>query len=575
MEQATLRYEPQEKAPHALAAAMGAQIVLLILTAIMVTPLVVARAAGLPPAETAWLVFAALIAAGISTWLQAMRFGPVGSGFTLFVGSNVAFISVSVAALQGGGLALLATLAALSAFATFAFTRWLPALRRILTPAVGGTVLMLMALSVAPVVWGMLKRVPPAFEGSPEVPAVAGSTLVVIILVVLFAGGLLRLWAPLLGVIVGTAVAAAFGIVDVSGVAAAPWIGLPAVGWPGLALDFPPIFWGLLPAFVLISLVGCIETYADGVAVQRIAYREAAPIDFRRVQGAINADGVGSFIAGVLGTIPNTVYSTSVAVVELTGVASRRVGWWGGLFLLLLAFSPKVGALVAAIPSPVAGAYILVLIVLLFGHGIRLVTEEGLGFEVGIAVCLGFWVGLGAQEGKIYNELLPSWAQVVASNGTTVGGVTAIVLMLLLSTKQRSRDRLTVPLAAASIGPVRALIQRFSHRLGWDKRAEDRLVLVAEEAILFLLEAHHGRSHAKPDQIHVRLRRSGEEAEIELVCAPVGQNAEAAMAALNDAGAPDEASALSLRLLRGMAREVRHLQYHGTDYLLLRVDSAG
>jgi xanthine permease XanP len=574
MEQATLRYEPQEKAPHALAAAMGAQIVLLILTAIMVTPLVVARAAGLPPGDTAWLVFAALIAAGLSTWLQAMRIGPVGSGFTLFVGSNVAFISVSVAAIQGGGLALLATLAALSAFATFAFTKWLPALRRILTPAVGGTVLMLMALSVAPVIWGMLKRVPAAFEGSPAVPAVAGSTLGVIVVVVLFAGGMLRLWAPLLGVVAGTAVAFAFGIVDLSAVGAAPWLGLPDAGWPGLALDFPPLFWGLLPAFVLISLVGCIETYADGVAVQRIAYRKAAPIDFRRVQGAINADGVGSFVAGMLGTVPNTVYSTSVAVVELTGVASRRVGLWGGLFLLLLAFSPKVGALVAAIPSPVAGAYILVLVVLLFGHGIRLVTEEELGFEVGIAVCLGFWVGFGAQEGKLYNEMLPDWARIVASNGTTVGGVTAIVLMLLLSSKNRSRDRLSTPLAIGAVAEARALIQRFSHRLGWDKPAEDRLVLVAEEAILFMLDGHRARAPGKADQLHVRLRRTGDEAEIEMVCAPIGQNAEAAIAALTDAGEPDETSALSLRLLRGMAREVRHLQYHGTDYLLLRVDSA-
>jgi hypothetical protein len=31
---------------------------------------------------------------------------------------------------------------------------------------------------------------------------------------------------------------------------------------------------------------------------------------------------------------------------------------------------------------------------------------------------------------------------------------------------------------------------------------------------------------------------------------------------------------MSLRLLRGMAREVNHLQYHGTDCLIVRVDSS-
>jgi NCS2 family nucleobase:cation symporter-2/xanthine permease XanP len=141
----TVRYEPQEKAPHLLAAAMAGQTVILILTGIMLTPLVIARGAGLDAADTSWMVFAALVAAGLSTWLQLLGKGPIGSGYTLFVGSNVAFVAVAVTALQGGGIAELGLLGAVGALSTFAFSRWLPLLRRVLTPAVGGTVLMLMA----------------------------------------------------------------------------------------------------------------------------------------------------------------------------------------------------------------------------------------------------------------------------------------------------------------------------------------------------------------------------------------------------------------------------------------------
>ncbi|MCC7272891.1 MAG: hypothetical protein IT561_09490 [Alphaproteobacteria bacterium] len=570
-----IRYEPHERPPHLLAAAMGGQIVLMILTGIMITPLVITRAAGLDAATGSWLVFAALVAAGISTWLQVSRLGIVGSGYVLFVGSNVAFVSVCVSAIQSGGPPLMATLACVSALTTFAFTAWLPALRRILTPAVGGTVLMLMALSVAPVVWGMLKRVPPAFAGSPTVPLVVAATIVAIVLISLFASGMLRLWAPLIGIGFGSMLSAPLGLLDVSGVLAAPWVGLPAGTWPGIALDFPPAFWGLLPAFVLITLVGGIETFADAVSVQRTSHRAPGPIDFRAVQGAINADGVGSFVAGALGTVPNTVYSSSVGVVELTGVAARRVGWWGGFFLILLAFSPKVSAIVAAIPGPVAGAFILVILVLLFGHGIRLVNEDGLGFEVGLAVCLGFWVGFGFQEGKLFNEQLPGWAQLFLSNGTTAGGLTAILLMAVLSFRQRSRDRLSVPLATPSVGDVRTLVQGVARRLGWDRPAEDKLVLAAEEAMLFLMEHQDpARSAGRQSQLHVRVRQVGGEVELEYVCAPAGANAETAMAALAAVGEADVASGLSLRLLRGMAREVKHLQYHGTDYLLVRVDSA-
>ena len=566
-----VRYEPQEPAPHPLAAGLGAQMVMLMATGVMVSPLVVARGAGLDAGATSWLVFAALFAAGLSTWLQALQLGRVGGGHTLFVGSNVAFVAICVSAIQEGGLGLMATLVCLSALSTFAFTHKLGALRRVLTPAVGGTVLMLMALSVAPVVWGMLKKVPPEFARGPA-PAVAGVTFLAILLVSLFGRGMLRLWAPLIGVLLGCALSGAFGMVDGSRVAAAPWLGLPSGQWPGLSVDLGPAFWGLLPAFLLVSLVGCIETYADGISVQRSSYRRPRPIDFRAVQGAINADGVGSFIAGALGTIPNTVYSMSVGVMELTRVASRRVAFWGGLFLILLALSPKVSALVAAIPGPVAAAYILMILVILFGHGMQMVHEDALGFEAGLAVCVGFWVGMGFQGGFLFNDLAPRWAQMFLSNGTTSGGVTTLLIMVLLQLRRGPGDRMSAPLEAGSAARLRELVERFAGRLSWDRRARDRLVLVAEEAFLFLLEGAMASAPERPSRFQVRLRQSADRVEMEFIGAPAASNIEAAIGDLPGDAVPASEDELSLRLLRGLAREVRHMQYHGVDYLLITAD---
>ncbi len=570
----TVRYEPHERPPHSLAAALGAQIVVLIISGIMITPLTVGRTAGLDQAGINWLVFAAMIACGLSTALQALRIGIIGGGYAMFVGSNVAFVGVSVSAINSGGLPLLMQLVCVASLFTFLFTTQLAPLRKILTPAVGGVVLMLMSLSVAPVVWNMLTRLPPGFEGSAAAPISALATLIPIVLISLFARGMLRLWAPLLGVLIGSAVAWSAGMADTTAVSAAPWIGLPEGRWPGIAVVPTPEFWALLPAFVLITFVGGIETFADGIAVQRSAWRTPKPIDFRAVQGAINADGVGSFIAGIFGTVPNTVYSMSIGIMEMTGVAARRVAWWGGLFLVLLAFSPKLAALVASMPNPVAGAYILIVLVLLFGHGLRMTTEEELGFEAGIAVCLGFWFGVGFQGGFLYNDMLPSWMQLFLSNGTTSGGLTAILLMALLSLRQRAQHKLTVPLAISSFADVRNLMQRHCSRLGWDRRAEDRLILSAEEAFLFMLE-NQARDPGATTQLHVRLREREGDSEFEYITAPAGTNVEEAAMALGDAGESDPEKNLSLRLLRGMAKELKHLQYHGTDYLVVRVDSSG
>lgn len=572
-----VRYEPHEKAPHLLAAGMAAQTVILVLTGIMVTPLVVARGAGLSASDTSWLVFAALVAAGTSTWLQLLRKGPVGSGYTLFVGSNVAFVGVAVTALQGGGIAELGVLGAIGALSTFAFTYWLPLLRRVLTPAVGGTVLMLMALSIGPVIWRMLGSPGAEQDLSHEHGIVFLVTLVTIVLILIFTKGMMRLWAALIGVLAGSAFAAALGHINYGPILDAPWIGLPARSWPGLSVSLDGPFWGLVPAFVLISLVACMETYADAISVQRTSHRKDRPIDFRAVQGAINADGVGSILAGALGTVPNTVFSTSIAVGEITGVASRRVGAWGGLFLILLAFSPKIAAAVAAMPSQVAGAYILILVVLIFGHGMRLVTEGGMGFETGLAVCLSFWVGFSAQSGGLMNPLLPTWLQTVFSNGTTIGGLTAILLMTVIFWRKGAQDKASVPLDPRSIVTLRGLVKTFAVRIGWDQLAENRLMLAVEEAVLFLCEEREGRdpeAHGR-GKLLVKLSHVKGEVDIELVTAPADRNAEEALSRLQDAQPANVEDDLSLRLLGRTVKGLKHLQFRQGDYLTMRVDSTG
>ena len=131
---------------------------------------------------------------------------------------------------------------------------------------------------------------------------------------------------------------------------------------PGFDLEFGTAFWRLLPAFVFVTLIGATETIGDSIAIQRVAWRKPRAVDFRAVQGAVAADGAGNLLSGLAGTVPNTTYSTSIAITELTGVAARSVGVWIGIVFAAAAFLPKVSALLLAIPSPVAAAYVTVLL---------------------------------------------------------------------------------------------------------------------------------------------------------------------------------------------------------------------
>jgi NCS2 family nucleobase:cation symporter-2/xanthine permease XanP len=564
-----IRFAVDEPAPLALSAVVGLQTVVLILAGIALTPIIIARAANVPPD---WLLFAALLVCGITTILQARPVWMFGCGYVLFMGSNSAYLGVSVDAIAAGGLPLMLTLITVSGPAQLMFSRWLGPLRQIITPAVGGVVVMLIAVSIVPIAFGMMTKPIPGIAMVGQ-QAASAATFLPIVLMILFAEPKLRLWAPIGGVLIGTAVSAWFGMVNTGPVLEAAWIGLPAQGHPGLDLSFGAAFWTLLPAFILVTVVGGIETFGDAVAVQKVSTRQNRAIDFRAVQGAINADGIGNTISGLAGTAPNTVYSTSVAVVEITGVASRAVGLFGGAFLIALAFSPKIAAALAAIPSPVAGAYIFVLLILLFSHGLKLATEDGISFAEGFAVCTAFWIGVAVQNKLIFDESLPIWFKTIFGNGTTAGGATAILLMLLIRAGAGRRTTLRLNLDQPDAPEqVESFIREIGRAAGWGKMSVARLILVGEAALDCLRRRLSEADHVHPITIHVH--HTGQTAELEIASRPLPQNLRNLMSAMGPPGGsmarPDD-----LDTLDGLADSVEHRQFWGQDYLLLRVPLAG
>jgi NCS2 family nucleobase:cation symporter-2/xanthine permease XanP len=572
-ESAEIRYAVDEHPPHLLAAGLGFQVVILILAGIVLTPIIVLRSAGTGGEYTGWVVFAALCVCGITTIIQARPIGPVGAGYVLYMGTSGAFLAVSVTAVRLGGVSLLATLVAVAALFQFLFASRLALLRKIITPAVGGTVIMLIAVTVFPIIFKMLSDVP---EGVDPASAAAPVTVIVTfaasVAVTLFASGQARLWGPLIGVVLGCIVASTFGMFDLTGFREASWVGLPDSIFPGPDLSFDARLWGLLPAFLIVTLVGAIETFGDGIAIQRVSNRERKPVDFKTVQGAVYADGLGNLISGLAGTMPNTTYSTSVAVADLTGVASRRVGIYGGAFMIALAFLPKVSALLQAIPNAVIAAYVTILLVLLFIHGLRLCFEGGLSYENGFVVGTAFWLGVGFQNQVIFPDHLPEWAHTLLDNGMTSGGLAAVVLTSILAIKNRSRGRVSVPASTAGIPELHGFLEEVATRAGWDRPAMDRLLLAGEEAALFLIDRQEDAGRRKKDPIRVSARLSGASIEVEMVSGPGAENIETLVDELKADAAPSVEEA-GLRILRHLVQEVRHLQFHQGDVLQLTVES--
>ena len=486
------------------------------------------------------------------------------------MGTSGAFIAVCITALAEGGPPMLATLVALSSLGQFSLSVNLSFLRRILTPTVAGTVIMLIPVTVMPIIFDMLAETPDEWDPS-AAPVSALVTILAIIVIALKARGGLRLWAPVIGIAAGSATAGFYGLYDLDLVREASWAGLPAGSWPGLDLSFGPTFWALLPAFGFVTLIGAIETIGDSVAIQQVSWRRPRAIDYRAVQGAVAADAAGNLLSGLAATVPNTTYSTSIAVTELTGVAARAVGLAVGAVFIFLAFLPKALAVVLAIPAPVAAAYVTVLLAMLFVVGMKIVVRDGADYRKSLIAGVSFWLGVGFQQGAIFPEFFADFAGGLLQNGMTAGGLAAILLTLFVEYTSPRPSRIKAAFALSSLPEIRAFLESFGSRNGWGTAMVRRLESAAEETLLNLLQQ-------KPDPSRPRrhllldARREDGQAVLEFVISANEQNLQNRIELMSEQAfeAPVEKE-ISLRLLRHVASSVRHQSYHGMDVVIVRV----
>ena len=186
-------------------AGVGLQAAMTIIAPVALTVVIVARIADQPDSYISWGVAAALVVSGVATILQAVRFGRIGSGHVLAMGTSGAFIAVCVAALAAGGPSLMASLIVVSSLFQFALAARLSLLRRVFTPLVSGTVVMLIAVTVAPVLFDTMADVPDGTVGA-AAPVAALATVVTVVILVLRGSPAVRLWSPVIGIAAGCAV---------------------------------------------------------------------------------------------------------------------------------------------------------------------------------------------------------------------------------------------------------------------------------------------------------------------------------------------------------------------------------
>ena len=317
--------------------------------------------------------------------------------------------------------------------------------------------------------------------------------------------------------------------------------------------------------------------------MQRVSWRQDRAVDFREVQGALAGAGATNLMAGIAGAVPNIINPGIAAFTQTTGVASRRVGYFIGGILIVLAFLPKASGLLGSIPGPVMTGYLILVTGTLFVDGARTViqTEENRQKVVVAGMC--FWIGAAFQFGLFELPNLGSVWGTMLKSGVTTGGLAAIVMILYLELTSPRRMRFQSQLHIDALPELNEFIAKFAAQRGWDTEMKNRLSAVAEETLLTLapldlsLDVEEKEEEDGDERRLVVVASSdGPVADLEFIGGGDSENIEDRVRQLQQHDVETTAEhELSLQLLRSYASSVRHQQYHDTDIITVRVAPPG
>jgi xanthine permease XanP len=204
-------------------------------------------------------------------------------------------------------------------------------------------------------------------------------------------------------------------------------ITVPTPLYYGLGID-----WGLLLPLMLVFMITSLETIGDITATSDVSEQPVSgPLYMKRLKGGVLANGLNSFVSAVFNTFPNSCFGQNNGVIQLTGVASRYVGFVVALMLIVLGLFPAVSGFVQHIPEPVLGGATLVMFGTIAASGVRIVSREPLNRRAIMIIALSLAVGLGVSQQPLILQFAPDWVKNLLSSGIAAGGITAIVLNLV------------------------------------------------------------------------------------------------------------------------------------------------
>lgn len=414
---------------HSQAAVLGLQHLLAMYSGSILVPIMIAGALGYSSQQLTYLISTDIFMCGVATFLQLQLNKYFGIGLPVVLG--VAFQSVAPLIMIGqkhGSGAMFGALI-ISGIYVLLIAGIFSKIANFFPPIVTGSVITTIGLTLIPVAIGNMGN--NSEKPTAQSLLLATVTILIILLVNIFAKGFLKSISILIGLIIGTIIASFMGLVDFAPVTQAPLVHVPTPFYFGISkFELSSII-----MMCIIATVSLVESTGVYFALSDITNEK---LDSIRLRNGYRAEGLAVLLGGIFNTFPYTGFSQNVGLVKLSGIKTRLPIYYAAGFLVLLGLLPKFGALAQIIPSPVLGGAMLVMFGFVSVQGMQMLAR--VDFEHNehhfLIAAVSISAGVGLNGSNLFNSL-PTGLQMFFSNGIVMASVIAIVLNLILNREKK------------------------------------------------------------------------------------------------------------------------------------------
>jgi xanthine permease XanP len=400
-------------------------------------PILVARELDLSFASSVDYLSTCVLALGVGTIIQCSR-NVIGSGTLAIHQSSPIYLPVFLLAAKTGGLGVACFFTLLAGVMQIVLSRILVYLKKIFTEEVCGVAIFMLGVSMIPsavkLFFGLDSR------GSSFLPVntlIASVTLLSIVVTSAFFKKNIRFYSLIIGCACGYLLSVLldhFPQDAKNHFFMSPWISLPHISLP--QISFQP---ELLLIFMICAIISSIDSLGGLITIDKMNHVEWKKQNMKLSAKGVQASGFNNLINGLFGAYPSGISSSNIGLSFATAVTSRYVGIGAGIMITVLAFFPKLLAILSIIPPPVTGAILMYAAAFLICAGIDLIMLKSLNsskiFIVGFSIIGGIACGNLAH----LTDQMPSWLRLAFSSQLTVATVLAIALTVFFRMGQKNK----------------------------------------------------------------------------------------------------------------------------------------